>query len=71
MPAKWSRPVFSFRFYEGKISRALTVIRKMWMHARRNDRRSSWNDMVDGRRLLRVVISASRHRRGAARIVGR
>jgi hypothetical protein len=21
MPAKWSRPVFSFRFYEGKISR--------------------------------------------------
>src|SRR5215472_7170982 len=23
MPAKWSRPVFSFRFYEGKISRAL------------------------------------------------
>src|SRR6266487_4205367 len=27
MPAKWSRPVFSFRFYEGKISRALIVIR--------------------------------------------
>jgi hypothetical protein len=26
MPAKWSRPVFSFRFYEGKISRALIVI---------------------------------------------
>src|SRR5262249_15889531 len=25
MPAKWSRPVFSFRFYEGKISRALIV----------------------------------------------
>jgi hypothetical protein len=23
MPAKWSRPVFSFRFYKGKISRAL------------------------------------------------
>jgi hypothetical protein len=23
MPAKWSRPAFSFRFYEGKISRAL------------------------------------------------
>src|SRR5205085_6593721 len=23
MPAKWSRPVFSFRFYEGKINRAL------------------------------------------------
>src|SRR5262245_58326901 len=23
MPAKWSRPVFSFRFYEGKISHAL------------------------------------------------
>src|SRR5256885_15895499 len=23
MPAKWSKPVFSFRFYEGKISRAL------------------------------------------------
>jgi hypothetical protein len=23
MPAKWNRPVFSFRFYEGKISRAL------------------------------------------------
>jgi hypothetical protein len=22
MPAKWSRPVFSFRFYEGEISRA-------------------------------------------------
>lgn len=22
MPAKWSRPVFSFGFYEGKISRA-------------------------------------------------
>ena len=27
MPAKWSRPVFSFRFYEGKFSRALIVIR--------------------------------------------
>src|SRR5262249_16667342 len=26
MPAKWSRPVFSFRFYEGKISRPLIVI---------------------------------------------
>src|SRR5207302_9006366 len=26
MPAKWSRPVFSFRFYEGKISRALIII---------------------------------------------
>src|SRR5215471_6819712 len=25
MPAKWSRPAFSFRFYEGKISRALQV----------------------------------------------
>jgi hypothetical protein len=25
MPAKWSRPVFSFRFYEGKISRPLIV----------------------------------------------
>jgi hypothetical protein len=25
MPAKWSRPVFSFRFYEGKISRALQI----------------------------------------------
>src|SRR5262245_12042174 len=25
MPAKWSRPVFSFKFYEGKISRALIV----------------------------------------------
>jgi hypothetical protein len=25
MPAKWNRPVFSFRFYEGKISRALIV----------------------------------------------
>ena len=25
MPAKWSRPVFSFRFYEGKISRALRI----------------------------------------------
>src|SRR5258705_11102060 len=25
MPAKWSRPVFSFRFYEGKFSRALIV----------------------------------------------
>src|SRR5215813_531732 len=25
MPAKWIRPVFSFRFYEGKISRALIV----------------------------------------------
>jgi hypothetical protein len=25
MPAKWSRPVFSFRFCEGKISRALIV----------------------------------------------
>ena len=25
MPAKWSRPVFSFRFYEGKINRALFV----------------------------------------------
>src|SRR5262249_28622279 len=25
MPAKWSRPVFSFRFYEGKISRALPI----------------------------------------------
>jgi hypothetical protein len=25
MPAKWSRPVFSFRFYEGKISRGLIV----------------------------------------------
>jgi hypothetical protein len=25
MPAKWSRPVFSCRFYEGKISRALIV----------------------------------------------
>jgi hypothetical protein len=23
MPAKWNRPAFSFRFYEGKISRAL------------------------------------------------
>ena len=23
MPAKWSKPVFSFRFYEGEISRAL------------------------------------------------
>ena len=22
MPAKWSRPVFSFGFYEGKVSRA-------------------------------------------------
>src|SRR5215471_551658 len=22
MPAKWSRPAFSFRFYQGKISRA-------------------------------------------------
>jgi len=29
MPAKWSRPVFSFRFYEGKISRALIVIRHL------------------------------------------
>src|SRR5262249_24673149 len=25
MPAKWSRPAFSFRFYEGKISRALRI----------------------------------------------
>ena len=25
MPAKWSRPVFSFRFYEGKTSRALRI----------------------------------------------
>jgi len=25
MPAKWSRPVFSFRFYEDKIRRALSV----------------------------------------------
>jgi uncharacterized protein YjbJ (UPF0337 family) len=25
MPAKWNRPVFSFRFYEGKISRALRI----------------------------------------------
>jgi|SRR6516164_4384750 hypothetical protein len=25
MPAKWSRPVFSFRFYEDKISRALRI----------------------------------------------
>src|SRR4029450_6285198 len=25
MPAKWSRPVFSFRFYEGKISCALCL----------------------------------------------
>ena len=29
MPAKWSRPVFSFRFYEGKISRALIVIQHL------------------------------------------
>src|SRR5437762_10530418 len=29
MPAKWSRPVFSFGFYEGKISRALIVIRRL------------------------------------------
>src|SRR5215467_5065703 len=25
MPAKWSRPAFSFRFYEGKISRNLAI----------------------------------------------
>src|SRR6266702_243679 len=25
MPAKWSRPPFSFRFYEGKISRAFRI----------------------------------------------
>src|SRR5215467_2151888 len=25
MPAKWSRPAFSFRFYEGKISRARRI----------------------------------------------
>src|SRR5215831_8867889 len=36
MPAKWSRPVFSFRFYEGKISRALIVIRRLpWGKAER------------------------------------
>src|SRR2546430_15539650 len=29
MPAKWSRPVFSFGFYEGKISRALIVVRRL------------------------------------------
>src|SRR6516162_4538938 len=29
MPGKWSRPVFSFRFYEGKISRALIVIQHL------------------------------------------
>src|SRR5215813_5046292 len=29
MPAKWRRPVFSFRFYEGKISRALIVIQHL------------------------------------------
>jgi hypothetical protein len=29
MPAKWSRPVFSFRFYEGKISGALIVIQHL------------------------------------------
>src|SRR5262245_39767315 len=29
MPAKWSRPVFSLRFYEGKISRVLIVIQHL------------------------------------------
>jgi hypothetical protein len=29
MPAKWSRPVFSFRFYEGKIRSALIVIQHL------------------------------------------
>src|SRR5262249_52426459 len=33
---QWSRPVFSFRFYEGKISRALIVIRRLpWGKAER------------------------------------
>ena len=26
MPAKWNRPVFWFRFYEGRISRALHLM---------------------------------------------
>src|SRR5215831_20998393 len=30
MPAKWSRPVFSFRFYEGKISRASDATDRSW-----------------------------------------
>jgi hypothetical protein len=29
MPAKWSRPVFSFRFYEGKISHCPHCIRRL------------------------------------------
>src|SRR5437588_4425803 len=29
MPAKWSRPVFSFRFYEGKISRCALCVPKI------------------------------------------
>src|SRR5215471_2919206 len=32
MPAKWSRPVFSFRFYEDKISRALRIGGLCGMH---------------------------------------
>src|SRR5215813_1142947 len=34
MPAKWNRPVFSFRLYEGKISRALHVMGRLrWRRA--------------------------------------
>src|SRR5215472_13725579 len=58
MPAKWSRPVFSFRFYEGKISRALIVIRRLpWGKAERLSirRQGSCCGGDGGRRSLRLV----------------
>jgi len=51
MPAKWSRPVFSFRFYDGKISCALIVIQHLG--GKRNARRLEQNLQPFDRRVFK------------------
>jgi hypothetical protein len=66
MPAKWSRPVFSFRFYEGKISRALIVIQHLGgKHTARRHRaprlmplmRAGLDDISDDRFVAEVACT--------------